>query len=343
MNPMQSRPWLIDAHLDLAYNALEGRDPTLPLAEYRAADPMAARQRATTTLDELRLASVRLCFGTIFTMPHGKSSMSDATIAGYTDHAGARAQATANLDVYHRWEDRGLIRLLKTRQEVTDHLDSWTPDAPLGLTLLMEGADPIRDADDLPFWVEQGVRMIGLAWQKTRFAGGTATPGPLSEAGKELVTAMKDLGLTVDASHLDDAAFWDTVDIGPQLIASHSNSRTLVDGNRHLTDDMVKAIAATDGMIGLVFCNSFINRSWKRGEPRPTMTDLLGHAQHYADLIGWNRVGLGTDMDGGFGVEGSPDPIESYRDVPRFLDVIPAEHREAVAHGNWERWLRERF
>ena len=63
---MQSRPWLIDAHLDLAYNALEGRDPTLPLEQYRAADPMAKVQRATTTLEELRLAGVRLCFGTIF-------------------------------------------------------------------------------------------------------------------------------------------------------------------------------------------------------------------------------------------------------------------------------------
>lgn len=340
---MQSRPWLIDAHLDLAYNTLEGRDPTLPLEQYRAADPMAKVQRATTTLEELRLAGVRLCFGTIFTMPQGKNSMSDATIPGYTDHAGAKQQAMQNLDVYHRWEDRGLIRLLKTRQDMTDHLDSWTPDSPLGLILLMEGADPIRDAADLPFWVDQGVRLIGLAWQKTRFAGGTATPGPLTDAGKELVQAMKDLGLTVDASHLDDAAFWDTVEIGPQLIASHSNSRALVDGNRHLTDDMVRAIAGCGGMVGLVFCNSFIRRGWKRGQPRPTLGDLALHAQHYANLIGWQRIGLGTDMDGGFGAEGSPDPIDRYRDVPQFLDAIPTEHREAVAHGNWQRWLRERF
>lgn len=340
---MPDRSWLIDAHLDLAYNVLEGRDPTLPLLEYRAVDPMAGVQRATTTLGGLREAGVRLCFGTIFTMPAGKSSMSDATLAGYTDHAGAREQALQNLDVYQRWEERGLIRLLRTRQDVVSHLDGWTEAAPLGVVLLMEGADPIRNAADLPYWVGQGVRLVGLAWQKTRFAGGTGTPGPLSEAGKELVQAMKELGVTVDASHLDDASFWDTLDIGPQIIASHSNSRALVDGNRHLTDDMVRAIADTDGVVGLVFCNSFIKRGWQRGEPRPTMTDLAAHAEHYAKLIGWNRIGLGTDMDGGFGAEGSPDPIDSYLDVPRFLDALPEEHREAVAHGNWERWLRERL
>lgn len=334
--------WLIDAHLDLAYNTLEGRDPTLPLEQYRATDPLAPSQLGTTTLGELRAAGVRLCFGTIFTMPDAKGDFA-GRIAGYTDQAGARAQAMQNLDVYHRWEDRGLIRLLKTRQAVAAHLDGWQEDSPLGVVLLMEGAEPIRDADDLPFWVQEGVRLIGLAWKATRYAGGTATPGPLTDAGKELVSAMKELGLTVDASHLDDAAFWDAVDIGPQLISSHSNSRALVDGNRHLTDDMVKAIAATDGILGLVFCNTFIRRGWKGGDPRPDMTDLLAHAQHYADLVGWERIGLGTDMDGGFGRGGSPLPIESYRDVPRFLDVVPAEHRAGVAHGHWERWLRKRF
>ncbi|WP_135229877.1 dipeptidase [Deinococcus fonticola] len=345
---MQQRPWLIDGHLDLAYNALEGRDLRLTLSELRAADPLAqvaegAGQRATVTFGELQAAGARLVFGTIFSMPQAKNSMSGATLPGYTDHAGARLQGLQNLEVYQRWEDQGLIRILKTRQAVAQHLDTWTPQAPLGVVLLMEGADPIRDADDLPFWVECGVRLIGPAWQKTRFAGGTATPGPLSDLGQELIRAMHDLQLTMDASHLDDAAFWDAAEIGVQMIASHSNTRTLVDGNRHLTDEMVRAIAEHGGMIGLVFCNSFIKRGWKRGEPRPTLSDLAAHTQHYAGLIGWQRLGLGTDMDGGFGAEGSPDPIETYRDVPRFLETIPAEHREDVAHGNWERWLREKF
>lgn len=336
--------WLIDGHLDLAYNALEGRDPRLTLAQLRATDPLApSGQRATVTFEELRAAGTRLCFGTIFTMPQVKTSMAGAQLPGYTDEHGARQQALQNLDVYQQWEDQGFIRLLKTRGAVAAHLADTTEDQPLGVVLLMEGADPIHDADDLPFWVERGVRLIGPAWGRTRFAGGTGSPGPLTEAGKALVQAMKELSLTLDASHLDDASFWDAAEIGPKMIASHSNSRALVDGNRHLTDEMAKTIVGQGGLLGLVFCNSFIRRGWQRGMPRPTMTDLLAHAEHYASLVGWEHLGLGTDMDGGFGSEGSPDPIESYRDLPRFLEGIPEPQRAGVAGKNWANWLLRSF
>ncbi|GBF06610.1 peptidase M19 [Deinococcus aerius] len=328
---MTRPPPLIDGHLDLAYNAGLGRDLTLELGALRARDPVPG-QTATVTFDELRAAGARVALGTLFALPRTGESP-----GGYTDHAGARAQALAQLDTYRRWEDRGLIRLLRSGAEVAEHLEG--ADGPLGVVLLMEGADPVRDADDLGFWVGAGVRLIGPAWGRTRYAGGTDAPGPLTAEGRDLVTAMRDLGIALDASHLDDAAFWEAAEIGPRLVASHSNSRAFLPGNRHLTDGMARAVAASGGVIGLVFLSPFIRPGWDVAQPRVGLDELAAHARHYAGLVGWEHVGLGTDLDGGFGREKAPAGIGSYRDVGRFLDLLPGEHRAGVAGGNWARWL----
>ncbi|WP_231557271.1 dipeptidase [Deinococcus sp. YIM 77859] len=312
---------LVDGHLDLAWGAGLGRDLTLELDTLRERDPVAT-ETATVTLPELRAAGTRVCFGTLFADPAAGD---------------ARRQALAQLEQYRRWEDAGWIRRLRTGAEVAAHLAA--PGAPLGVVLLMEGADPIRDPDDLPFWVAAGVRVIGPAWGRTRYAGGTNAPGPLTEAGRALVTAMRELGVTLDASHLDDASFWEALELGPRVIATHANSRALVPGNRQLSDEMARAVAAAGGVIGLVFLGSFIRSGWNVAQPRVGLAELAAHAQHYAALVGWAHVGLGTDLDGGFGREKAPAGIERYRDVPRFLTQVPKEHRAGVAGLNWARWL----
>lgn len=329
--PASPLPLLIDGHLDLAWNAARGRDLGLDLAPLRAGDPVAS-ETATVTFGELRAAGTRVCFGTLFALPRSGESPE-----GYTDHAGARAQALAQLDQYRRWEDAGQVRLLRSGPEVATHLAA--PAGPLGVVLLMEGADPVRDARELPFWVGAGVRVIGPAWGRTRYAGGTDAPGPLTDAGRELVTAMRELGVTLDASHLDDAAFWEALDLGPQVIATHANSRALVPGNRQLSDEMVRAVAGAGGVVGLVFLSRFIRRGWEAGQPRAALEELAAHARHLAALVGWEHVGLGTDLDGGFGQERAPAGVDRYRDVPLLLELLPPEHRADVAGGNWGRWL----
>lgn len=123
------------------------------------------------------------------------------------------------------------------------------------------------------------------------------------------------------------------------VIATHANSRALLPGNRHLTDAMARAVAAAGGVIGLVFLGTFIRAGWDVGQPRVALEELAAHARHYAALVGWEHVGLGTDLDGGFGREKTPAGIERYRDVPRFLELLPEKHRAGVAGGNWARWL----
>lgn len=161
----------VDAHLDLAFNAALGRDLTLSLDALRAQDPVAG-QTAAVTFEDIRRAGVGLCFGTLFAQPQ------TATQGGYTTWQEARAQAQAQLEQYLRWQDSGHIRLLRGRAEVQAHAQSYSETAPLGVLLLMEGADPLRDVDDLPYWQAAGVSAIGLAWGQTRYAGGTGAPGP---------------------------------------------------------------------------------------------------------------------------------------------------------------------
>ncbi|UQN06053.1 dipeptidase [Deinococcus sp. QL22] len=326
---------LIDGHLDLAFNAALGRDLTLPLADLRRSDPVAG-ETATVTFPEMQAAGLRVCFGTLFALPrtdHHPIQSPD----GYTDHAGARRQALGQLEQYRRWEDDGHLRLLRTGAEVAAHVA--LEGAPPGVVLLMEGADPVRDVDDLAFWAAAGVRVIGPAWGRTRYAGGTEAPGPLTAAGRELVGAMASLGIALDASHLDDASFWDAAELHPRMIATHANSRSIVEGNRHLTDDMARAIAEKDGVIGLVYPSKFLQPGWQDSDPRAPLGRLADHAQHYAGLIGWERVALGTDLDGGFGQEKCPAGVDSYRDVPGSVDVLPAEVRRGVLGENWARWM----
>ncbi|WP_027460527.1 dipeptidase [Deinococcus murrayi] len=322
---------MIDGHLDLAFGAALGRDLTLELEELRRADPVPG-QTATVTFGELRAAGTRVCLATLFAQPQGPESPE-----GYADHAGARRQALAQLDQYRRWEDAGHLRLLRTGAEVAAHLAD--PAAPLGAVLLMEGADPVRDADDLSFWVGAGVRVLGPAWGRTRYAGGTDAPGGLTEAGRELMAAMRSLGVALDASHLDDAAFWEALAFGTRVVATHANSRALVPGNRHLSDAMARAIGERDGVIGLVLLSPFLRAGWGPGQPRAGLATVAAHARHYARLVGWDHIGLGTDLDGGFGQEKAPAGVDRYRDVGRVLEVLPAAHRAAVAGGNWARWL----
>lgn len=322
---------LIDAHLDLAYNVRLGRDLTLDLPALRHIDPVQG-QTATTTLAELQAAGVRVAFATLFALPYAADEPD-----GYRDAQGAYAQALAQLQVYQTWETQGRVQILRTRAEAAAHL--LNPSTGLGLVLLMEGADPIREPSEVGFWVEQGVRIVGPAWQGTRYAGGTGQPGPLSREGVALVREMVRLGLTLDASHLDDAAFWQAHELGVKMIASHSNSRALVEGNRHLSDAMAQAIAERGGVIGLVLHSRFIRPGWV-GPERASLSELAAHARHYAALVGWAHVGIGSDLDGGFGTERMPAGIERYRDVTRLLAELPAEARDAVAWGNWARWLR---
>src|SRR5207302_1550308 len=179
--------------------------------------------------------------------------------------------ARRQLDVYLGWEADGKARIIRNRAGLDAHLAAWETDGKLGVVVLIEGADSISSPDALPEWWDAGVRLIGPAWSQTRYCGGTRRPGGLTAMGRELVTGLRELGFVFDVSHLAEESFWDAMEVGPgRTIASHSNARALVRSrgplltdDRHLTDDMIKAIGDLDGVIGLNLFNAFLTADWE--------------------------------------------------------------------------------
>lgn len=325
---------IVDAHLDLAYLATTGRDLRLSLHELR--ERVAVGDVPTVTFSSLRRGEVGLCFGTLFAEP-----ASDEAPRGYEDQRGAREQLDAQLETYLRWQDEGRVILLTSWAEIDAHVRSWTPEkSPLGVVLLIENAEPLRSADDLPRLVDAGVRLVGPAWVKAnRFCGGNGEPSGLTDRGRDLLVAMRELGVPLDVSHLPEEAFWEALDLHPTVVATHSNARNVVGGERHLTPEQLRALRDRDGQVGCVLFNKFLRRGWDRGMERPPIEVVGDMIAALAEDIGWERVGIGSDLDGGFGRLELPRGLESAADLPRLADVLPDEHREGVLSGHWLAWL----
>jgi membrane dipeptidase len=352
---------IVDAHLDLAMNALmNARDLSLSVQQIRALERR-NRERAMVSLPDFRAAGVALVCGTLFVEPPppewAAAYLSNMTASAKSKvyHSPEQAQTLAleQLEVYLRWRDRGLVRLVTSAASLEDHLRSWHNDRVLGLIVLMEGADPIVKPDDLPMWVERGVRMIGLSWGATRYAGGTGSPGPLTLEGRELLQGMRELEVIHDASHLAEESFWESLDIGHHaLCASHSNARELLlppnglepnlPANRHLSDAMIDAIGRANGMIGINLLNAFLDPTWQIGNPQSATVKLelqaRAQAGYIAGRIGWDKVGIGSDIDAGAGGEETPIGFQEARDYPNLSRIAP-DHHEGVMGENWLRFF----
>ncbi|XOB97751.1 dipeptidase [Deinococcota bacterium DY0809b] len=337
-NVKPPKPPLVDAHLDLAHNVLDtGLDLTLPLEELR-------RRRTngdlpTVTLPALEEAGAALVFATLFASPYHPEHNPE----GYRTPDEAHARARRQLELYRRWADEGRVRLVTDRAGLEAHLRAWGEDGVVGVIVLMEGADPIRTPDELAFWADAGVRLVGPAWTGNRYAGGSwYGTGGLTELGRALMAALQDEPrVALDASHLSERSFWEALEHydGP-LLASHSNARRFVDHERHLTDAMIRAIGERGGVIGTVLYNAFLQEGWRRGDARPGLEAIVRNMTYVADLIGWKRVGIGSDFDGGFGAHELPEPLDRPADLRRLVEVLPADAFPGVLGENWLRWLR---
>ncbi|MGD0461347.1 MAG: membrane dipeptidase [Tepidisphaeraceae bacterium] len=304
---------IVDAHLDLAYNAVRGRAVHRPARE----QPADEDGIPTVGLPDLRDGGVGLICGVIFCEPAADGR------DGYRTADQAHDAAMKQLQWYRRQESIDSMRILRSKPADFSRQGPTT-----NAILLLEGADPIRDESDAAQFFHAGVRIVGLSWKAgTRYAGGNAAPGPLTPPGLALVKQLDRLGMVHDASHLAEESFWQLLDATPgPVMASHSNCRAIVPGERQLSDEMIRAIARRSGVIGINFYDRFLLPPNEHGKRRATLKDVAIHARHMCDLIGSaNHVGLGTDMDGGLGREQIPVEIETSADLPRVAEALSAD------------------
>lgn len=309
---------IVDAHLDLSMNALCGRDVLRPAREQTADEGGIP----TVGLPDLPAGNVKLICATVFCMPSidGKP--------GYRTGAEARAEGLRHLDWYRQQIEAGRIQFITTAAQLNEVANPTplAPHDPQPAILLLEGADPLLDEQDVANWHAAGLRIVGLSWRQTRLAGGTGAPGPLTDEGRRLVRQLDRFHIIHDASHLAEQAFWQLLDAsaGP-VIASHSNCRSIVPTDRQLSDEMIRAIARRGGVIGINFFDKFLLPPDQVGKRRATLADVVDHIRHICQLLGNARhVAIGTDMDGGLGRNEIPVDVETSADLPKLADALSA-------------------
>ena len=344
---------IIDAHLDLAFNAVgNGADLRLPIAQLRQTPfgrtMTQKRETPTVSLPAMRDGGVKVAFGTIFVPSRG--SVFNVTGPRYADADDAHNMGQAQLRYYHDLVSAGEIALLRDRAELDRALAADASPTP-GIVISIEGADPIRRVSELSAWIEQGVRVIGPAWGRTRFGGGTGAPGPLTELGRELIDEMSRLRVGLDLAHQSDEGFCEAIRrFRGAVCVSHGNCRALVPGDRQLTDDMIRAVVERDGVIGVVLYNRYLRAGYTHDEGKVVpMSQAVAHIERICDIAGdAAHVGIGSDLDGGLGVEWTPVGLDSIADLPRVGDALRSAgwsetDVSAVLYGNWARWLREQL
>jgi len=364
----ESMPFLIDGHLDLAWNALSfDRDLTEPVerinAHERGMTDHRARGNSTVALPEMRRANMAVCLATV--LAHARPDLRPIeghlrTSLEYRSPTAACAIGHGQLAYYKLLEQQSELVMLRSRDDLNAHWDRCAsrPESiangstPIGYILAMEGADPIIAPSRVTEWFDFGLRVLGpVHYGHNQYAHGTGESGPLTNEGIALLRECERIGLIVDTTHLADESFFHALDVfrGP-VIASHQNCRALVPGARQFSDEQLQLLIERDAVIGASFDNWMIVPDWKKGETsrsKAILAKIADHTEHICQLAGSHRhVAIGTDLDGGFGSEQSPAEITTIADVQQFADILRRRGFTSAAiddifHGNWLRFFRD--
>ncbi|WP_232699951.1 dipeptidase [Brevibacillus daliensis] len=229
--------------------------------------------------------------------------------------------------------------------------------------LSLEGAEPIgNDLSLLRIFYELGVRLLGLVWSRRNYVGDGSTFSPIREGkkggitefGVRVIEAAEEMGMIIDVSHLNDEGFADVMKIARKpVIASHSNCRSIADSMRNLTDQQIKDLAHTNGVIGMNANNFFTANK----DEDAHVEYLLHHVDHIVKLVGVEHVGLGLDLCDDFlkyisqaSLEHMPrkpfDVVHGHKSVPKLTEGLlkrgySDKEIELILGLNFERVYRE--
>jgi len=355
---------IVDAHQDLAWNMLSfGRDYTKSAAETRRleAGTEIPKLNGDTLLGwpDYQRGQVALVFATLFAAPIRRRLGKWETLV-YEDKNQAHQLYNKSLDQYHRLADGhpDKFSLIRTQAELrqadasnqnSDDILDEESGAPVGLIVLMEGAEGVREPAEVEEWWARGVRLIGPAWAGTRFCGGTDDPGPLTSEGFALLEAMAAWNIGLDISHMDEIAALQALDFYPnQIVATHGNALALLKGsnsNRHLSDRVIRGVLEREGAIGVVAYNSFLLAGWQSRE-QVNLGHVVAQIDYICQMAGDPfHVGIGSDFDGGLGLQSTPIGIDTVADLQKLVPLLADKGYSqsdiaAIMGNNWIDRLR---
>ena len=325
--------FIFDCHLDLSMNATEwNRDLTLPIGKIRELEKdlfdKPDRGNATVCLPELIKGNIGLCVATLIS----RYVKPNNPLPGWNSPEQAWAHAQGQLAWYRTMEDKGEIVQISDVKSLVKHIEKWNNNSikKIGYILSLEGADSIINIDYLYNLYDEGLRAIGPAhYGPGTYAFGTGSSGGIGKKGKELLKEIEKLNLILDVTHLCDQSFWETLDnYNGNLWASHSNTRTIVPDERQFSDDQIKELIKRGAVIGMAFDAWMMIPKWERGISNPVQKKLLienivDHIDHICQLTGSsNHIGLGSDLDGGFGKEQCPSDLDTIADLQKLDGIL---------------------
>ncbi|MBI3980087.1 MAG: membrane dipeptidase [Chloroflexi bacterium] len=148
--------------------------------------------------------------------------------------------------------------------------------------------------DRVNLFYDLGMRMVQLTYNSMNYVGTGCTErtdAGLSYFGEKLIRRMNDLGMMVDTGHTGSQTTLDACRVSrAPVIASHTCARALSGHDRGKPDEVIKAVAATGGIVGVVTVPPFLSK-----RPESSIVDFLDHVDHIVNLIGADHVGIGTD------------------------------------------------
>ena len=202
-------------------------------------------------------------------------------------------------------KNKDLISIAYSAEEIEENQAT----GKMSAILTLEGTAGIGyDPELLTDLQAIGFRIASLGWnEKNPLTGSHVTGGGLTDQGREFVKEAQRLGILVDVSHISDEGFWDIMKITQApIVATHSNSRSVCDNSRNLTDDMFRAIVETGGVAGYNGCADFTGEN-------PTVDTICDHIFHFMELDPTGKhIALGGDLDGVSKLPGGFEGVQSW-------------------------------
>ena len=264
------------------------------------------------------------------------------------DLATAQAAVSSMASILFRIEREanGRVRICRTVEDIRHCMEAGA----LAAVLHIEGAEAIDpEFETLDVLHQAGLRSLGPVWSRPNAFGhgvpfrcpSSPDTGPgLTDLGKELIRACNRLKILIDLSHLNERGFWDVAELSDApLVATHSNAHAFSPHSRNLTDEQLKAIRETGGMVGVNFAVSFLRADGRQDSDTPVEL-IVDHVEHMIKQVGEDGVGFGSDFDGAM----IPKGLGNAAGLPALVEVMRARGYgepliEKLCFRNWLRVL----
>ena len=210
--------------------------------------------------------------------------------------------------------------------------------------LSIEGGEALGGKiENVEYFYNLGIRFMTLTWNNKNQLGTSSDPSytnaPLTDFGKCVVREMNRLKMTPDVSHLSEKGFFSVIEESKMpIVATHSNSKTLCNHNRNLTDEQFLAIKENRGLVGLSFVPFFLEEDSQKA----SIKSIVKHIEHFMALGGENTISLGSDFDG---IDILPKGINDIGDVQKIAEELakinyPETTIKKIMSGNFMKHIK---